>query len=78
VETRAVRRRHCVGGAPVNFDRRQNFLMTFFSHQKLQQNKYTATMASASRQQIFGVDGAPINRSRGGAYQLSAAAVAWL
>ena len=80
--SRAVRRRHCVGGALVNFDRRrgvggqqmffkdsrkmlfysQNCLMTFFSHQKLQQNKCIATMASAARRQIIG--GAPINKSR--------------
>jgi len=40
----------------------QHFLMTFlFSHRKLQQNKYTATMASATRRQIIG-DGAPINK----------------
>jgi len=38
----------------------QHFLMTFFSHRKLQQNKYTATMALARRQII----GAPINKSR--------------
>ena len=42
----------------------QNFLLTFFSHRKLQENKYTATMASATRQQIIGGSGAPINKSR--------------
>jgi len=40
----------------------QNFLMTFFSHRKLQQNNYAATMASAARRQIIG-GGAPINKS---------------
>ena len=70
IRTRAVRRRHGVGGgAPANSGRRrrriaaweakrivfkdsrkssfypQNLLMTFFSHRKLQQNNYAATMA---------------------------------
>src|SRR6218665_2309730 len=95
LRSRAVCRRHCVGGgAPVNFGQQrhtasskqsavarhwrpknfskipekisfypQNFLMTFFSHRKLQQNKYTATMASLARQQIIG-GGAPINQNR--------------
>src|SRR6218665_2613251 len=40
-----------------------NFLMTFFSHRKLQNNKYTAKMASAARRQIIG-GSAPINKSR--------------
>src|SRR6218665_422793 len=48
----------------------QNFLMTFFRHRKLQQNKYTTKMASAARRQIIG-GGAPINKSRrGGAHKL--------
>src|SRR6218665_3366678 len=42
----------------------QNFLLTFFSHRKLQQNKYTATMASAGGRQIIGGGGAPINKKR--------------
>src|SRR6218665_687550 len=42
----------------------KHFLRTFFSNQKLQQNKYTATMASAARRQIIG-GGAPINKNRG-------------
>jgi len=37
--------------------------MNFFSHRKLQQNNYAATMASAARRQIIG-SGAPINKSR--------------
>src|SRR6218665_553653 len=41
----------------------QIFLMTFFSHRKLQQSKYTAKMASAARRQIIGSGGAPINKS---------------
>ena len=45
---------------PQNF---LNFLMTFFSRRKLQQNKSTATMASAARRQIIG-GGVPINKSR--------------
>src|SRR6218665_4197487 len=83
-DSKAGRRRHCVGGgATVNFGRRcgaprsqqfggggsaklfskisekisfypQNIVTTFFSHQKLQQNKYIATMASAARRQIIG------------------------
>jgi len=36
--------------------------MTFLSHRKLQQNKHTATMASAALRQIIG-GGAPINKS---------------
>jgi len=35
----------------------------FFSHRKLQQNKYTAITALAARPQIIG-GGAPINKSR--------------
>jgi len=49
----------------------------FFSHRKLQQNKYTATMASAALRlrQIIGVGGgAPIKKVGGGAHKLSAAA----
>jgi len=43
----------------------QNCLMTFFSHRKLQQNSYTATMASAARRQIImGGGAAPINKIR--------------
>jgi len=30
-----------------------DFLMTFFSHRKLQQNNYASTMASAARRQII-------------------------
>ena len=41
----------------------QKFLMTFFNHQKLQQNKCTVTMASAARRQIIS-GGAPVNKSR--------------
>src|SRR6218665_4193552 len=41
----------------------QHFLMTFFSHRKLQQNKYIEKIASAARRQIIG-GGAPINKSR--------------
>src|SRR6218665_304074 len=43
----------------------QNFLMTFsvVIDRKLQQNKYTATMALAARRKIIG-GGAPINKSR--------------
>src|SRR6218665_631869 len=41
----------------------QNFQITFFRHRKLQQNKYTAIMASAVLRQIIG-GGAPINKSR--------------
>src|SRR6218665_528106 len=39
----------------------QNFRMTFFSHRKLQQNKYTATMASTACRQIIGGGGAGSN-----------------
>ena len=38
--------------------------MTFISHRKLQQNKYTATMVSAASRQVIGAGGAPINKSR--------------
>jgi len=41
----------------------QNSLMTFFSHRKLQQNKYTATVSSATHRQIIGGNGALINKS---------------
>jgi len=69
-----VRRRHCVGGGKDVFSKipdkisfcPPNFLMTFFSHRKLQQNKYTATMTSAARRQIIGGGGAPINKSQRG------------
>src|SRR6218665_3357257 len=37
--------------------------MALFNRRKLQQNKYTATMASAARRQIIG-GGTPINKSR--------------
>jgi len=39
--------------------------MTFFSHRKLQENEYTAKMATAARRQITGGGGgALINKSR--------------
>src|SRR6218665_3352283 len=99
--SRAVRRRHCVGGGQFRSAARcrrrskeiggggevrrglpktifsnipeknfvlisfypQNVLITFFSHRKLQQNNYAATMALAARRQIIGGGDAPINRS---------------
>src|SRR6218665_531503 len=43
----------------------ENFMMTFFSHRRLQQNKYTATMTSTARRQIIGHGGGtPVNRCR--------------
>src|SRR6218665_554373 len=51
----------------------QNCVMTFFSHRKLQQNNYAATMASAAHQQIIG--GASTNyRGRRADQQKSVAA----
>jgi len=52
----------------------QNFLMTFFSHRKLQQNNYAATMASAAHQQIIG--GASTNYRRRRADQQKSVAAA--
>jgi len=58
-------------GRPKNLfkDSRKNFVLSskfsddLFSHRKLQQNKYTATMTSTARRQIIG-GGVPINKSR--------------
>src|SRR6218665_2270380 len=50
-------------GIKISFDP-QNFLMTVFSHRKLQQNNYAATMASASPTNYSLGGGAPINKSR--------------
>ena len=46
-----------------NFVLSSEFSDNIFSHQKLQQNKYTATMTSTARRQIIG-GGVPINKSR--------------
>src|SRR6218665_1877279 len=54
---RAVRRRHCVGRPkkiPKNFVLFSKFSEHLFTHRKLQQNKYIATIASAVRPQIIG------------------------
>jgi|SRR6218665_3556942 len=51
------------GGVKISFYA-PNCLMTFFSHRKLEQNNYAATMASAARRQIIGGGGATINKSR--------------
>src|SRR6218665_3471309 len=48
------------------------FFDDFFSHRKLQANKYTAKMASAARRQIIG--GAPTNYRRRADQQKSPAA----
>ena len=67
--TRALRRRHCVNfgrrrrrGAKKNFKGSRK--MSFYTqHFLMQQNKYTAKMASAARRQVIS-GGAPVNKSR--------------